>query len=743
MPTPNKILSRLAIACIPIPLLVIISVLIPDIAHYYVQPKPLGTEIVESLRTNPSNMVLEELASFSSGILNKLSDQDRLSIARKAFEGELALPMQDPIRISIPFDEQDLTLGTPGVQLLIAALGIPDLFMDAYVKTHDEAFFRAAREYILSWGHYEQSAWLPKGLLWNDHAIAARILVLTKFWGLYRNHPAYNEQDARIILRAIQRSAQLLAKPGHFTFATNHGVMQNLALLHVTVAFPSLPESSAYKEIALKRLKDQMSFYINNEGVVLEHSAGYHEFGIELLGAAFRYMTLLGIPVPKEWWTKYEKALHFYAQLRRPDDTLPMYGDTPYYGSRILPLDSPQEQGYARRFQDVSAWRPSAPFTLTPLAGYAIWWDGLEQLPNVGTLSQTVTTWSYFTGHAHKHADEMSVLLWASGYSWWTNAGYWPYGIHYRDKALSWEGSNAPHLVGESPKVERKTELLHFGQNEQLSFLELQRSRSDGYRVKRQVLHVSPDLWLIIDDVRDKKNRDTVQTWTSLPGTTVTRGNRDNLYILGKPYSSLTLTASFLNSEGGTTNFVQGSTQPFAGWVTVPPRVQQAPAFITHLSANSWSATVWNINYRNNRPSLSRKPTMQRWNNSQDWHISIPLSSRSVEINRDGDNVMLKTISMSTQETHLVLEPGPDITTLKDELKTSYRVASEKYKTYKDFSGYRTKIFFYLIIVLFTQELIFLVYKRLRKQSDIMPRLACTIVWIAIGVWLPLFYFVT
>ena len=126
----------------------------------------------------------------------------------------------------------------------------------------------------------------------------------------------------------VARSEQLLAKPGHFTFATNHGVMQNLALWHATLAFPSLPRTPEYQRLALARMDDQMKFYVSREGVVLEHSAGYHLYGLKLLGFAFRYLDLMHQTPPQEWIDKYDSAKQVYAMLRRPDGSLPMFGDT-------------------------------------------------------------------------------------------------------------------------------------------------------------------------------------------------------------------------------------------------------------------------------------------------------------------------------------------------------------------------------------------------------------------------------
>ncbi len=54
-----------------------------------------------------------------------------------------------------------------------------------------------------------------------------------------------------MLLQAAARTARLLAKEGHFTFSTNHGIMQNIALLRYCIAFPELPGVEEYKNLAI------------------------------------------------------------------------------------------------------------------------------------------------------------------------------------------------------------------------------------------------------------------------------------------------------------------------------------------------------------------------------------------------------------------------------------------------------------------------------------------------------------
>ena len=167
---------------------------------------------------------------------------------------------------------------------------MPDELLRAYEASGREEFLTAAQAVIRRTQEYEQAAWLPRGEFWNDHAVASRVSVLSNFWRLYRHSPNYRPEVARQAMQMVAHSQQLLAKPNQFTFATNHGVMQNLALWHATLAFPSLPHVNEYQQLAFSRMNEQMKFYVSHEGVVLEHSAGYQFFGLELLGRAFRYL---------------------------------------------------------------------------------------------------------------------------------------------------------------------------------------------------------------------------------------------------------------------------------------------------------------------------------------------------------------------------------------------------------------------------------------------------------------------
>ncbi|MBE9572777.1 MAG: hypothetical protein IMF11_19305, partial [Proteobacteria bacterium] len=175
--------------CYIVPVLVFASIWFPVIVHYYVPGAVITDELLNKARELPDHQVFEELNGFRFLDIKFKDDKELVLVAEKLLEGELKLPWRPATRIGMPFDAEDIDKGLPSWKLYIASFAVPDILLRAYKVTARDDFIMMARDVIVAWALYEGSAWLPKGLLWNDHAIAARIPVLAEFWSLYRNHP--------------------------------------------------------------------------------------------------------------------------------------------------------------------------------------------------------------------------------------------------------------------------------------------------------------------------------------------------------------------------------------------------------------------------------------------------------------------------------------------------------------------------------------------------------------------------
>jgi hypothetical protein len=737
----HKRAARMALALLP-PLFVLAAVWVPVLKFYHVPGIRVTSAMLDTARQVPPQPLLEDLGDLAVITEPQWPSQEALvTAANHALKGEITLPGFPPAQITVPFKASDLDRGLPTWQLTLAGLSVPRLLLDAYVATGRSEYLNVARDMIVAWADYERHAWLPKGFLWNDHAIAARVYVLADFWRLYRNDPSYDARVGKAILQLAARSAQLLAKPEQFTFATSHGIVQNLALWHICVVFPYLPDVPKYKRLALARLREQDAFLTNKEGVGLQHSAGYHESGLQWLSMSLRYLSLLDLPIPDDWVAKYARAKEFYADLVRPDGSLPMFGDTQPEAdlgpliTAVAGNDSTTELEYDR------TWRPSRPVSIYPAAGYAIWWNGLEYWPDASKLDQTVVAWSYTPYLGHKHADETSVLLWARGTTWWTNVGYWPYGTPGRPDAESWAGSNAVHLVGEATASERVTRLLRWASSPRCRFVELLRTGPDGYSARRQVLQLPPDLWIVVDNNTGAKQNRARTIWTTSPDVLLERNSTPNSYDLRVGGSRFALKAFLFGSDGTRIRELRGSLQPFAGWQVVNHTGRPTLALVLEQPADrSWAVAVWRLRDPG-RPEAApaESPFLRQWNGPERWELIMPQARRAVSIRREPDGIRVDSPG------HILvaqsLSPGPDVEADRAEIRGAYERTASKYPRFHDYLRYRWKVTAAVVAVFLLLEACFFGLRRVVGRVPLQLRILSALAWVGLGAWLNVIFF--
>jgi hypothetical protein len=714
-------ISVTGILCFVIPVIVVLSLWMPVIGHYYVPTVGVSNEMMRAARVTPADGVLEELQNFRFSDSSIQDEEGLVATGEKILDGVLDRSSGATTDIVFPFDPKDLK--TPGPQLFLASFGVPRILLEAYKASGHDKFLQGAKDVILAWAEYENSAWLPTGLLWNDHAIAERMLVLAEFWRLYRRHPDHELEVAKTVLQLAARQSRLLAKPFHFTFNTNHGIMQNLALLHYFLAFPSLPDAERYKDLALSRLRDQMQFYVNDEGVVLEHSAGYQNFGIRLMAMAMRYATLSDVSIPAEWIAKYHRAQEVSSHLRRPDGTLPIFGDTGSGRSRVQLVDL-DWRGRASAFRYEESWRPHHLHSLYPVAGYSIWWDGLEKWPQARHLSQLAVTWSYFPGHAHKHADEMSLSLWSAEQRWITNIGYWPYGVPGRREAVSWSGSNAPHGVDEENNSSRETNLQYFASSERLAFIDLERKEATGYNARRQIIWKKPNIWVVVDRVSCNGHSRSRTVWNTTHDVRLEKGPIPGWFDLYGPGGKV-LTGIFFGYNEIRTLALRGSDPPFAGWEVSKGKGVPAPAILVEQPCNdSVSAVAWVLNDGKVSGTGGR---LNAWQGPEEWAIEISLEETgTIKLQRKLDRLVVR----ASAEELLNLRPAPDVSAQRQQIYGALAAAADKYPRFNDNYRYRMKATQLLIFLFFIQGILLLCYQKIYGKHY------STLKLITVGYWL-------
>lgn len=724
--------------------LVIIWIWLPEFSLWYVRPVPPSTEVIERSKILPSADILQEIAEMDLKPPADLIPPDEIiKQAESVTEGILKIPGFPDVEISPVFSPNDLNKYP---QLFIASLAAIDQLLDAYELTHREKFFELAKKSILAFAHFESKRLLDTNMLWNDHSIGARISVLIKFWAQYRQRTDFDFKEAQTVFKLIARSGLLLAKPEHYAWRTGHGIIADLALLQISAAFPFLEESDYFHKVAMQRLAHHIPYYVNQEGVTLLHSAGYHIGGVRYLAMAMRLYTLNNQSIPADWWDRYQKAEDFYALMRRPDGTLPMFGDTTsdadlYGPSRTYPL----ENNNAAPLKRTTDWPHRREIGLYPAAGHAIWWYPRTE-NSAQAISQTVTTWSYYPGLGHKLADELSMLIWAEGRNWVTNTGYWPYGFKGRLDAESWGGSNAPHLVGETASSDRSSSLLQTGFDQEVAFIEMIRNGPENFGARREVLQVGASTWVVLDRFQNDAQRETETLWTFYPGLIVNAGKEAGSFKISAPDSQKVMYASYQTGQGRSVKRFSGSWAPFSGWVVIGQTPVPANSIALYNDAKQgWQLAVFSIHDRlSGDQEEAFSATLSEFDELNGWTIDIVGAQESTHMTivRKKDVIEITSNGETSSKKRLNLIDAMDPSEKIVSVLAAVQAAAEGSVRQVPLIPYRLKVSYVLIALLVAQEMFFLMIRRRAPRLQTSLRAVSTLAWVGVGIWLTEFYFI-
>ena len=709
-----------------LPLLVICSIYFTEYYTFSIDRLDLSSEIVNNLKTVPTTDVLNEVAAITLGTSPAISVSQRDSMANALLEGKLVTPRLQLASVPLVGWPDDLLHGGPSFQLELASLEFESLLLDEFEYSGDRRYYQAARSRILAFANWEEQQRKPIAFLWNDHAIAARIAVIVRFWRHLRLDADATDQQKASLVELVMRSGELLAKQSLFTVRTNHGVMQNIALLQIAAAFPLLPKAKDWRNLAFERLELQLGFYVSDEGVVLEHSAGYHLLGTELLAEAVTLIRLNGMAPSERLLEDIQGTEKFSRMLLRPDGTLPAFGNTDVGSLESLTIIRNSVTGKLQKLAAPFS-PPSEMAALFPVSGYALWWS---QFP---VSAQIVVAWSNHRLHGHKHADEPSINMWSRGYNWITATGYWPYGHEGFDEANGWAGSNAPHTLKEPANSPRQARLLGVSADGPLRVADVEVCRSSGMCVRRQILQLSAEQLLVVDYISNA-DAETEILWTTDPRLSLRQTNKQSFE------SNVTETGHRLHIElTSATNpevaLLSGSMTPFAGWVVTSGIPQPSDAIrVLYQGRDVAIATLIEIA---EPPSKLSFQSFTRRDN-EDWKISLKQQEGKVIVERKGRNLSV----IQPNETALIrVNEPPDIAKQQIVLRSAMDEAIDRYPPWRDLSEYHFRLYMIIVLLWLVIEVgIFANTAFVGKQ----PWLHFIPIggWVALAIWIHFWYLI-
>jgi hypothetical protein len=255
-----------------------------------------------------------------------------------------------------------------------------------------------------------------------------------------------DEAEERAFLKCLIRHADWLADDDKYNAETNHGMMQNMALLTIAFGYPEFDRDGTWRSKAIERTERLLDDSFTDNGVCLELTPMYHVF---MLKQACWYLVFCrhhGITPPAPTARKIRAAFAVAAELSFPNHTLPGLADTG--GGRFslagwpveqLP-DWPEARRLAEATDDVSGPPLNTPgVRYYPESGYFILRAAAPEWTRDQALALCLKTRS--KSRAHTHPDLFGFALYAGGQAILQGPGYVSYGGGRRRGIGTWNQS--------------------------------------------------------------------------------------------------------------------------------------------------------------------------------------------------------------------------------------------------------------------------------------------------------------
>lgn len=302
--------------------------------------------------------------------------------------------------------------------LLVSEHGNPDPRLLDIAKVFMKDWRRANRV----WPNFNPFAW-------NDDATSNRIQAHMLLMEVLRAQGRSTHDDELAFLRSLLQHAARLMDESEHNYVTNHGMMQNSALLAIAIAYPEFDQGRQWQRTAIERMKRHLQDSVTPEGVFLELTPAYHLFATQMTLWFVAACQKANIEMDPFFETTLRRMLIFSREILNPDRSLPVIADTGNghrWGISHWPWESLPDWPELTALQDAMSHvdqPPNEPTArLWPQSGYFV----LRVPAPDWTLDQALmlTLKAGPLSRAHMHYDQLSVTLFGHGQPLLTGPGY-------------------------------------------------------------------------------------------------------------------------------------------------------------------------------------------------------------------------------------------------------------------------------------------------------------------------------
>ncbi len=405
-------------------------------------------------------------------------------------------------------------------QLYLQCLNPIAILSMAYRYNNNEEYLLLAKDILNSWLNYEKSN--PENrMLWYDHGTALRVENIIYFLltvNSIENQKIVDNNLHNEIVLSLKEHVELLMSEEFYTKNHNHGIFQDRALIYLSY-FLNDDSSSEMLKLAKDRLSTQKDFAFNQDMVHVENSPGYHIGAVDMFYKISQFLNDVNDVDAKHYQSNIDDANKFNTYITKPNTGLAEIGDT----NSIL---QGKISGTGYRFNSENLLyattlgkkgkKPIEKSVLFPYSGYYLYrehWNKENFIESDWLMFK-----SGYTSKTHKHADDLSFMLYSNGYDIFVDPGWYNYvmGNKYRDYLMS---SHAHNTIVVDDKTYSYTEensykvgLLDYKLDENgIDIVSGFNNMYKGVEIDRTIYNLKNNKYIIFDDIKSEEEHNYKQ----------------------------------------------------------------------------------------------------------------------------------------------------------------------------------------------------------------------------------------
>lgn len=323
----------------------------------------------------------------------------------------------------------------PGIetsyQLYLQNLRVVGTLLAEYSRSGNTAYLDKSEEIVLSWLEYVEAGNSTE-MTWYDHAVGARSRVLMQFLSCMEE--AGREYDEPRFRDLLERHASLLMDDSLHRM-NNHGLMMDMALISMGLGL----ERMEYVYHGRGRAESIFWQTFSETGMHQENSPEYHNMVLRMYRELESFLRRNEMTLGPDVLKKLEFASQHIERIAKPDGKVPAIGDS----------------GSQRKLGSFS-WESFH----DSMSGFSV----LKSRDNDAYLAFICG----YSAKAHKHADDLSILLNYGGRDFFVDSGKYNYGKNkFRRFVASYRAHssftpNRPYVREEDNRYTRKIATDHY-----------------------------------------------------------------------------------------------------------------------------------------------------------------------------------------------------------------------------------------------------------------------------------------